>query len=140
MTRAYSSDLRARVIGAVAGGLSARSVAKVFAVSASSAIKWVQHWRRDGRIAASPVRGHRRAVLDPDAAWLLDLIATKPDITLAEIRTALAARGVVVSLTTVWSFYDRHGVSFKKKPLRHRAGSSGRSDRPRRLEGAAKAA
>jgi transposase len=36
MTRAYSSDLRERVIGAVAGGLSARSVAKVFAVSASS--------------------------------------------------------------------------------------------------------
>jgi hypothetical protein len=28
MTRAYSSDLRERVIGAVAGGLSARSVSK----------------------------------------------------------------------------------------------------------------
>ena len=36
MTRAYSSDLRERVICAVAGGLSARSVAKVFAVSASN--------------------------------------------------------------------------------------------------------
>jgi hypothetical protein len=35
MTRAYSSDLRERVIGAVAGGLSARSVSKIFAVSAS---------------------------------------------------------------------------------------------------------
>jgi hypothetical protein len=33
MTRAYSSDLRERVIGAV--GLSARSVSKIFAVSAS---------------------------------------------------------------------------------------------------------
>jgi transposase len=30
------------VIGAVVGGLSARAVAKVFAVSASSAIKWVR--------------------------------------------------------------------------------------------------
>ena len=37
MTRAYSSDLRERVIGAVAGGLSARSVSKIFAVSTSSA-------------------------------------------------------------------------------------------------------
>jgi transposase-like protein len=45
MTRAYSSDLRERVIGAVAGGLSARSVSKIFAVSASSAIKWVRQWR-----------------------------------------------------------------------------------------------
>ena len=94
MTRAYSSDLRARVIGAVAGGLSARSVAKVFAVSASSAIKWVQHWRRDGRIAASPVRGHRRAV-GSRRAWLLDLIATKPDITLAEIAQRLPRVGLL---------------------------------------------
>jgi hypothetical protein len=35
MTPAYSSDLRERMIGAVAGGLSARSVSKIFAVSAS---------------------------------------------------------------------------------------------------------
>src|ERR1035437_6967875 len=69
MTRAYSSDLRERVIGAVAGGLSARSVSKIFAVSASSAIKWVRQWRFDGRTAPSPVRGHRRAVLEPHAAW-----------------------------------------------------------------------
>ena len=65
MTRAYSSDLRERVIGAVADGLSARSVSKIFAVSASSAIKWVRQWRLDGRMAPSPVRGHRRAVLEP---------------------------------------------------------------------------
>ena len=140
MTRAYSSDLRQRVIGAVAGGLSARSVAKVFAVSASSAIKWVQQWRRDGRMAASGVRGHRRAVLEPHAAWLLDLIDAQPDITLEEIRTLLRESGVTVSITTVWSFYARHGISFEKKPLRHRAGSSRRGDRPRRLESASRGA
>lgn len=140
MTRAYSSDLRQRVIGAVVGGLSARSVAKVFAVSASSAIKWVQQWRIDGRTAPRTVRGHRRAVLEPHAAWLLDLIEGQSDITLEEIRTLLRERGIPVSVTTVWSFYDRHGVSFKKKPLRHRAGSSRRGPRPRRLEGAPRAA
>jgi len=37
----------------------------VFAVSASSAIKWVQQWRIDGRTAPSAVCGHRRAVLEP---------------------------------------------------------------------------
>lgn len=140
MSRAYSSDLRERVIAAVAGGLSARSVAKVFAVSASSAIKWVQQWRRDGRMAPSRLRGHRRAVLDPHAAWLLDLIEGRSDITLEEIRTLLRERGIIVSVTTVWSFYDRHGISFKKKPLRHRAGSSGRGQGPRRMEGTPRAA
>ena len=114
MTRAYSSDLRERVIGAVAGGLSATSVAKVFSVSASSAIKWVRQWRIDGRTAPSPVRGHRRAVLEPHAAWLLGLIGAQADLTLEEVRALLRARGITVSVATVWSFYDRHGISLKK--------------------------
>lgn len=114
MTRAYSSDLRERVIGAVAGGLSATSAAKVFSVSASSAIKWVRQWRLDGRTAPSGLRGHRHAVLEPHAAWLLDLIGAQSDITLEEVRVLLRERGITVSVATVWSFYDRRGISFKK--------------------------
>ena len=78
MTRAYSSDLRQRVIGAVSGGISATSTAKVFSVSASSAIKWVRQWRIDGRMAPNPVRGHRRAVLEPHAALLQSSISSSP--------------------------------------------------------------
>jgi transposase len=140
MTRAYSSDLRERVIGAVAGGLSATSVAKVFSVSASSAIKWVRQWRLDGRTAPSGLRGHRRAVLEPHAGWLLDLIGVQSDITLEEVRALLRERGIAVSVTTVWSFYDRRGISFKKKRLRDRAGSARRGDGPRGLESATRAA
>ncbi len=113
MTRAYSSDLRERVIGAVAGGLSATSAAKVFSMSASSAIKWVRQWRLDGRTAPSGLRGHRHAVLEPHAAWLLDLIGAQSDITLEEVRVLLRERGITVSVATVWSFYDRRGISFK---------------------------
>lgn len=140
MTRAYSSDLRERVICAVAGGLSARSAAKVFSVSASSAIKWARQWRVDGRTAPNPVRGHRRAVLEPHATWLLDLIGTQSDITLEEVGALLRERVVVVSVATVWSFYDRRGISFKKKHLRHRAGSARRGDGPLGLESASRAA
>jgi transposase len=140
MTRAYSSDLRERVIGAVAGGLSATSVAKVFSVSASSAIKWVRQWRLDGRTAPSSLRGHRRAVLEPYAAWLLDLIGAQSDITLEETRALLRERGITVSVTTVWSFYDRRGISFKKKRLRDRAESARRGGGPLRLEGAPRSA
>jgi transposase len=140
MTRAYSSDLRQRVIGAVAGGVSATSAAKVFSVSASSAIKWVRQWRLDGRTVPSCLRGHRRAVLEPHAAWLLDLIGARSDITLEQVRVALRERDIVVSIATVWSFYDRHGISFKKKRLRHRAGSARRGHGALGLEGASRAA
>jgi transposase len=112
----------------------------MFEVSASSAIKWMQQWRRDGRTAPSKVRGHRRAVLEPHAEWLLALIAKQADVTLEEVRALLRERGIEVSIATVWSFYDRHDISFKKKRLRHGAGSPRRGERPRQLEGAAKAA
>lgn len=140
MTKFYSADLRERVIKAVLSGLSARSVAGVFSISESSAIKWMQHYRRDGRMAPCKVRGHRRAVLEPHSAFLLDLIRQQSDITLEEVRAVLGERGVAVSVTTIWFFYDRHGISFKKKPIRQRAGSPRRGRRPYALEGTAKAA
>lgn len=114
MTKPYSADLREQVIEAVLGGLSARSVARTFSISESSAIKWMQHFRRDGRMACSPVRGHRRAVLQPHRDILLELIRRQTTSLLEEIRALLCERGIVVSVATIWSFYDRIDISFKK--------------------------
>lgn len=140
MSRAYSEDLRIRLVRYVESGASRRSAAKVFGVSPSIAVKWMHRWRVKKSVAPSPVRGHRRAVLDKYGDWLLGLIPEKPDITLAEISTKLAGHGVRVSLSTIWSFYDRHDFSFKKKRLRQRAGPSRRGGRPRALAKRAKAA
>jgi transposase len=140
MARAYSQDLRIRLVRYVEGGVSARSAAKIFGVSESSAIKWMQRWRREKSVAPNPMRGHRRRFLDGYADWLLELIEAKTDITLDEIRAKLEKRGMRVSLWTVWSFYDRHNVSFKKKRLRKRAGSARRRGRARALAKRTKAA
>lgn len=140
MARPYSDDLRSRLVKVVEDGHSARSTAKLFAVSPSSAIKWVQRWRRDGSLAASPVRGHRGRILEAQAEWLLQLIETQPDLTLEEIRAQLENRGVTVSIGTVWNFYDRHDISFKKKRPRKRAGSRRRSCGARRVESSPRAA
>ena len=138
MARAYSQDLRSRLIEIVESGRSARSTAKLFRVSASSAVKWVQRWRRTGSVSANPVRGHRRRVLEAHAEWLLKLVATRSDLTLKEIRANLAKRGVRVSIGTLWNFFERQNISFKKKPLRQRAGPPGRRHGSRRLEGSAR--
>jgi transposase len=140
MARAYSEDLRIRLVRYVEGGVSARSAAKVFGVSESSAIKWMQLWRRQGSVAPHPVRGHRRRLLEGHTDWLLEVIEAKTDLTLEEIRARLKRRGVCVSLWTVWSFYDRHDISFKKKRLRQRAGSGRRRGGAAALERRAKAA
>jgi transposase len=137
---AYSQDLRIRLVRYVEGGVSARAAAKVFGVSESSAIKWMQRWRRQGSVAPNPVRGHRHPLLESHTDWLLEVIEAKGDLTLEEIRVQLKKRGVRVSLWTVWSFYDRHGISFKKKRLRQRAGSHRRRGGAGPLERNAKAA
>ena len=60
MPRPYSQDLRVRLIGAVEAGASARSAARLFGVSASTAVKWVALWRLTGSVAALPMGGSFR--------------------------------------------------------------------------------
>jgi transposase len=59
MARAYSLDLRERVVAAVSAGESCRSVATTFKVSVASVVKWSQRFRSEGSPAARRVGGHR---------------------------------------------------------------------------------
>ena len=58
MPKAYSGDMRARVIAEVESGASRREAAEEFEVSASTAIIWVKCFRQTGRCAAKPGREH----------------------------------------------------------------------------------
>lgn len=133
MPRPYSQDLRDRVVGAVEAGSSARSSARVFGVSESTAVKWIQRWRRTGSVAAKRMGGYRRSPLDDHAELLLGLIADRPDLTVEEIRGVLRARGIHAGHGSVWRFFDRHGISFKKNRARQRAGEAGRGGRARKV-------
>jgi transposase len=120
-----SEDLRVRVVGAVEEGWSRRRAAERFGVSVSSAIRWVDEWRRSGRTAALAQGGDRRSDrIEAQAAFLLAQIEETPDLTLAELQTMLRKRGVAVGIGTLWRFFDRRDISFKKNRARRRAGSS----------------
>jgi len=101
-------------LGAIEAGASRRSAARVFSVSASSAIKWNQRWRSTGQVAVNPFRGHRRSALIDHADWLLARVAEHPDLTLNEILERIRERGVKTSVTSLWRFFDSRGISFKK--------------------------
>lgn len=125
MARGYSNDLRVRVIRFVETGEAAREAAREFEIGDSTAIRWVQRWKQTGSAAAKPGTGHSRSKLKEHTQWLLELVRQQPDLTLEEIRQKLLAeRGVRVGIGSVWRFFDRHRISFKKKPARHRAGST----------------
>src|ERR1700722_5017862 len=126
MARAYSLDLRERVVGAVAAGQTCRSVAKTFMVSVASVVKWSQRQRAVGSPAALKMGGHRPYLVARERDWVLARIAEKPDLTLRALLKELADRGLVVSYYALWHFLHHEGVTFKKKPSRLRTGPAGR--------------
>ena len=131
MPRAYSEDLRDRVIRAVEAGSSARSAGRLFLVSESTAIKWVQRWRQTGSVAALAMGGAFVSPLDAHAETLLQLTAKEPDLTLEEFRQRIGEQGISAAHGSVWRFFDRHGLTFKKNGARRRTGQAGREARAR---------
>ena len=125
MPRAYSADIRGRVIARVEGGASRREAGEHFEVSPSTAIKWVKCFRETGHCAAKP-RGGSTSPLEKQAAFLLALIAEQPDLTLDEVVCAMRKRRIRGSRTAVWRFFERHRITLKKKPTRSGAGARGR--------------
>jgi transposase len=117
MPKTYSMDLRERVIESVAAGASRREAAEVYGLSASIVVIWVQRWKATGSIVARP-SGGTVSPLEDHAAFLLELVTEQPDLTLEEIVAAMAKAGIAGSRTAVWRFYERHGISFKKKSVR----------------------
>ena len=102
MPAPYSQDLRQRVIGFMALGGSARAAAARFDVSVSRGTRWAQRWRAEGHARPRAMGGDRRCRLREHSAKVLQLVARQPDLTLQEIRSALAVScGITVGLSTV---------------------------------------
>jgi len=113
MARSLSVDLRHRVVGAIAGGLSCRAAAQRFGVSASSAIRWE---RREGDVTPKRQGGDRHSQrIEAHAELILTAVAAKSDMTLAELREHLRERGVVVVVAALWRFFKRRKITRKKK-------------------------
>jgi transposase len=117
MAKAYSQDLRERVIEAVEEkGMSRRAAADRFGVSESSAIKWVQRYRLTGERGPVGTGGHRPSKLEPERDWLKTVLADDPGITLEALSGRLAAeRGVRADTSMLSRFFRRAGISFKKR-------------------------
>ena len=116
MPAPYSGDLRDRVAAAIASGTSARAAAGRFGVSVSTAIRWAQRLRTEGHARARAMGGDHRSRLVEHRAAVLELLAKQPDLTLQEIRGALAtAHGIAVGLTSLWRFLRAQKITLKKR-------------------------
>ena len=116
--RAYSTDLRERIVAAVQRGEhSIRQIAHLFSVSLSCVVRLLQHQRCTGSVQPKP-KGVRPRKLDAAAeARLLELVRAQPDATLAELRDALPT---TAALSTLWRAIGRLGLTVKKNGTRRR--------------------
>ncbi len=115
MPRAYSMDLRERVLAACDAGHASRVVARQYQVSRAWVDRLKQRRQETGEIGPRRPRRFKPQALAGHREQLRALVAAQPDLTLAEMRQAL---GVSCSLVSVWRALRRLGLTLKKSPVR----------------------
>ena len=100
MPKAYSGDLRVRVIEMVQAGASRREAAEEFSVADSTAVKWLQRWEESGSAEAKP-RGGSVSPLEAHATLILEVVQAQPDATFVELLVVLKKWGIRTSRTTL---------------------------------------
>jgi transposase len=113
MARAYSQDLRERVIRTALGG-SVRQAAARYGVGSSTAILWVRR-ARAGEVSARRQGQPKGSKLDAHTAFLLDRIEACSHISLKEMQARLKdERGVSAGIGTLLRFFKARAITVKK--------------------------
>ena len=116
--KAYSEDLRLRVLAAVDGGMPRREVVRVLGVSLATIDRYLRLRRQTGAVAPRPRRGPPPIKAAALAAALPPRLEASPDATLEEHCVWYEqASGVRVSTATMSRVIARaFGWTRKKSP------------------------
>lgn len=113
--RAYSVDLRERVLADYDAGMSNEAVARKYRVSSRWVYKLRMQREQTGDIAPRRGKTGPKPKLQQHTEQLLRLVEEQPDATLEELRQRL---GVAVCVTTIWKTLKTLGVTVKKGDAR----------------------
>jgi len=114
--KAYSIDLRERVVAAVDQGMARAEVVTTFRVSLASLKRWLAAWRDTGDLSPRPPRGGPPRTITPEQDQELRAqVAAFPDATLAEHATHWnAAHGTSLRRRSLGRAIQRLGLTRKK--------------------------
>jgi len=100
--KAYSIDLRERVVRAVERGMAKSQAARTFAVSLATVKNYVRLVHQTGSLAAKPIPGRPRGIPRAQDAALVAQLRATPDASLEELVVAWkASQRVAVSVATM---------------------------------------
>ena len=112
---AYGIDLRQRVVDAIEGGLSHRQAADRFCIAVSTAGNWYRRWCATGSVRPGRQGQPRRSKLDAYEVHIMAMVEEDKDIALYEIAERMdVEHGVRAAPSTVWHFFAKRGITFKK--------------------------
>jgi transposase len=121
--RAYSQDLRARIMAAVGAGQPQAAVARRFGVAVATIRNYRRLQEETGGLAPRPRPGGTPEIGPTQYPALRAQLAADRDATLEQhCATWAAEQGYAVSVTTMWRTIERLGWTVKKNAGRGRAG------------------
>jgi len=129
--KAYSIDLRVRVLAERDGGAEVRETAEAFDVSESFIWKLLQRRSATGAIGPKPHPG-RTPTWPAHADRIREGVERTPDATLKELRERL---NLPISETTLWRALKAMKLTLKKSAAGRRAGPARREGEARRVAG-----
>ena len=110
--RAFSLDLRMRVLADYQVGLSFAELGRKYTTSAEWVRLFIRRYEATGEIGARPSINHRVPFYRRHETELRQAVAENPSLTLEGLRATL---GVACDLTTIWNALRALKISFKKK-------------------------
>ncbi len=113
--KAYSMDLRERIVRAVNGGMSKAAAARRYDVGLSTVKRYVRQHAAQGHLRPTPHPGRAREIGAADEAALRAQAAAHADATLDDHRRRWAdAQGTTVSRATMSRAFARADLPLKK--------------------------
>jgi transposase len=124
--RAYSTDLKERLVRAVADGQPMREAARRFGVAVTTVKRAVVQQRETGSLERKPIPSRPRAIRGEQEMMLRARLAVTPDATVLEHCAWWAQQqGQQFSAVTMWRAIRRLGWTHKKDVGSQRARRGG---------------
>jgi putative transposase len=116
MAAPLSMDLRLRVVRAIDDeGMSRRGAADRFGVGVRTAVRWMAEFRATGSVAPQPMGNPTPPKLTAHRETVLALLRERPDRTIEGLREDLAQKGIAVGYGSIRRFFEREGITRKKR-------------------------
>ncbi|WP_420894206.1 IS630 family transposase [Vandammella animalimorsus] len=112
--RAYSQDLRDRVLGALERGERPSAIARRYEVSRMWVYRVRDRFEKEGERSSRQQGGKRISRLAPVEDMIRDWIKAEPDLTLVQMCERLGEHGISIKPSALWHQLNKWRLSFKK--------------------------